>query len=302
MPTAGGPVNVTVTALDRFRNVATGYPGTVHFMSSDGQAMLPDDATLTAGTGTFAVTLKTAGLQSITATDTVTSSIVGSSSVTVAAAAASSLTVKAPDTVLAGDPFTFTVTAFDPFGNVANNPALAYTGTVTFTSTDPRMQLFDRFGIPLPQDDSNNFFYTFTPDDQGRVLLIGILRSFGPQVISGNDLDGQFGDTAFINVIGSSAPSGSGVALLVAPAPFAPTGTAPAEQASLTSQAAALSNLENLPAHFPDPNGEIHRLALARSEPGTAASFDPLGFALNSWSEGLAHGAVVDDLLQARIS
>ena len=55
--------------------MATGYTGTVHFTSSDAQAGLPANYTFTggdAGTHVFSVTLKTAGTQSITATDTVT--------------------------------------------------------------------------------------------------------------------------------------------------------------------------------------------------------------------------------------
>ena len=73
--TAGAAHNVTVTAEDAYGNVATGYTGTVHFTSSDAQAGLPANYTFTggdAGTHVFSVTLKTAGTQSITATDTVT--------------------------------------------------------------------------------------------------------------------------------------------------------------------------------------------------------------------------------------
>ncbi len=50
-------------------------PGTAHFTSSDIQAVLPANYTFTgvdAGVHVFSVTLKTAGSQSITATDTVT--------------------------------------------------------------------------------------------------------------------------------------------------------------------------------------------------------------------------------------
>ena len=75
--------NVTVTAQDAFGNVATGYTGTVHFTSSDAQAVLPANYTFTggdAGTHVFSVTLKTAGTQSITATDTVTGTITGTQS------------------------------------------------------------------------------------------------------------------------------------------------------------------------------------------------------------------------------
>ena len=65
---------------DAFGNVATGYTGTVHFTSSDGAATLPADYTFTGGDNgvhTLSVTLKTAGSQTVTATDTVTGSITG---------------------------------------------------------------------------------------------------------------------------------------------------------------------------------------------------------------------------------
>src|SRR5205085_987404 len=66
--TAGAPGSVTVTAFDAFGNVATGYLGTVAFTSSDSQAVLPAPAGFTsadAGSRPFAVTLKTAGVQSV---------------------------------------------------------------------------------------------------------------------------------------------------------------------------------------------------------------------------------------------
>ena len=43
---AGNAFNFTVTALDPFNNMATGYGGTAHFTSGDGQAILPADGTL----------------------------------------------------------------------------------------------------------------------------------------------------------------------------------------------------------------------------------------------------------------
>jgi len=131
--TAGTAFTFTVTALDPFNNTATGYAGTVHFTSTDGQAVLPADSTLTNGTGTFSATLKTVGNQTLTATDTVTASITGTSgSVTVSAAAATHYAVSAPASAIAGTAFTFTVTALDAF----NNTATGYAGTVHFTSTD----------------------------------------------------------------------------------------------------------------------------------------------------------------------
>jgi hypothetical protein len=83
--TAGSSTTLTVTALDPFGNVATGYHGTVFFSSSDCQAVLPPNATLVSGTGTFAVTFNTPGCQSVSATDTINQAITGSAAVTVAA-------------------------------------------------------------------------------------------------------------------------------------------------------------------------------------------------------------------------
>src|SRR5260370_23031277 len=81
-------VTFTVNALDASNNVATGYSGTVHFTSTDSQAALPANSTLTNGTATFSATLKTIGSQTITATDSVTASIAGTSlSINISAAA-----------------------------------------------------------------------------------------------------------------------------------------------------------------------------------------------------------------------
>jgi hypothetical protein len=69
----GTPVAVTVTLVDAYGNVATGYTGTVHFSSSDAQAVLPANYTFSAadaGQHTFAVTFGTTGVQSLTVKDT----------------------------------------------------------------------------------------------------------------------------------------------------------------------------------------------------------------------------------------
>src|SRR5207237_1424210 len=130
---AGASHSFTVTALDAFNNTVTGYAGTVHFTSSDGVATLPANSTLTNGVGTFSATLKTAGTQSLTATDTVSGSITGTQSgITVNPAAATHYTVSAPASPTAGAGFSFTVTALDAL----NNTATGYAGTVHFTSSD----------------------------------------------------------------------------------------------------------------------------------------------------------------------
>src|SRR5262249_17323714 len=66
---AGTSARFTVTAQDGSGHKATGYAGTVRFTSSDQAAVLPANAHLTAGVGTFSVLLKTVGKQTITATD-----------------------------------------------------------------------------------------------------------------------------------------------------------------------------------------------------------------------------------------
>ncbi len=136
--TAGTAFNVTITALDASNRMTTNYAGTAHFTSTDGQAVLPSNSMLTNGMGTFSATLKTAGSQSITATDTVTASITGaSSSINVAAGTASHFSVAAPGTANVGVAFSMTVTALDTFGN----RAAIYTGAVHFTSTDAQAVL-----------------------------------------------------------------------------------------------------------------------------------------------------------------
>jgi hypothetical protein len=130
--TAGTPFNITVIALDASGAVVPTYPGTVHFTSSDAQAVLPANSTLTSGTGTFSVTLKTAGGQTIAATDTVTNSISGTSITISVSQPATHFSVTAPASATAGTAFNFTATALD----ASNNTATSYSGTVHFASTD----------------------------------------------------------------------------------------------------------------------------------------------------------------------
>jgi hypothetical protein len=70
-------------------------------------------------------------------------------------ASASAFVVSAPATVQSGVSFDVTVTAVDPY----NQLAVGYTGTVTFSTTDSDP------GVVLPAD------YSFTPDDGGMHLF-----------------------------------------------------------------------------------------------------------------------------------
>lgn len=81
---AGVAFNLTLTVVDAYGNVVTGYTGTVHFSSSDQQAGLPADYTFgsgDAGMHTFSVILQTPGTQTITITDTLTGSLTASTQV-----------------------------------------------------------------------------------------------------------------------------------------------------------------------------------------------------------------------------
>jgi hypothetical protein len=135
--TAGAAFSITVTALDSSNHPVTNYTGRVHFSSSDPAAGLPADYTFTTadqGQHTFpGVVLKTGGNQTVKAGDTFYASLTGTATVTVNAAVASRFLVGGfPSPATAGAPGTFTVTATDAYGN----PNPAYTGTVSFTSSD----------------------------------------------------------------------------------------------------------------------------------------------------------------------
>jgi hypothetical protein len=69
---AGSPVSITVTVVDAYNNVVTGYAGTVSFQSTDAAAALPSSYTFDGsddGTHTFQVTFWTPGVQTIEVSD-----------------------------------------------------------------------------------------------------------------------------------------------------------------------------------------------------------------------------------------
>jgi len=96
---------------------------------------------LTGGTGTFTLSLRSAGSQTITATDVAEPTITGTTGLITVAIEVARLTVAVPVargaatynfTFTAGAPLNFTVTALDGLGNVFPG----YAGKVGFTSTD----------------------------------------------------------------------------------------------------------------------------------------------------------------------
>jgi hypothetical protein len=246
--TAGVAQTITVTALNANGTVNTGYTGTVQFTSSDPQAVLPPNYTFTAadqGVHTFSATLKTAGTQSITATDTTTGSITGTESgIAVNPAAAASLSITGlPSSVKAGSAYTFTVTAYDPYGNTASG----YRGAVHFTSSDQKAK--------LPSN------YTFTSNDNGsHTFTNGVtFQTLGTQTLTATDTaTGTITGTATVQVVkkrtaqpatGSTPSAGAanasspqtGSATLISPLPAGSgTTTSPDADPSESSSVASL--------------------------------------------------------------
>ncbi|MGA7343575.1 MAG: Ig-like domain repeat protein, partial [Terracidiphilus sp.] len=135
----GGPepfytaFSFNIYAYDASGNLATSYNGTVAFTSSDPGFVNLGPVTLVNGVGSQTAVLKTAGTDSITATDTTNPSITGTGFFTIQPGVATHIGLAAPASTYAGSPISFTVTAYDLYGNVATS----YGGTVVFTSTDP---------------------------------------------------------------------------------------------------------------------------------------------------------------------
>jgi uncharacterized repeat protein (TIGR03803 family) len=172
--TAGSPFTELLAAEDAYGNLTPGYTGTVHFSSSDSQALLPANYSFTggdAGQHAFSITLKTAGTQSVIATDTVTGSLTATAGgIVVTPAAAAQLMASAPASVTHGVAFSVTLTVEDAYGNVVSG----YRGTVHFKSSDST--------ATLPAN------YTFTAADAGvHTFAKVILRRRGKQTLTITD-------------------------------------------------------------------------------------------------------------------
>jgi streptogramin lyase len=147
--TAGAANSFTLTVLDPYDNVATGYVGTVQFTSSDQQSTagtgLPNAYTFTTGDNgihIFSAALKTKGFQSITAQDMLISTINGTQPliyVTPARATHLVLLAQPPATIIPGRPFAIRVAAEDPFGNI--DPSFNKRVTVALATNPGRASL-----------------------------------------------------------------------------------------------------------------------------------------------------------------
>jgi hypothetical protein len=131
---AGDALPVRVAVFDQFGNSSTNYTGTVTLTSSDALASLPAPHTFGAsdnGAHDFSVRLGTLGADSVSSGDGTLSC--NGLSVTISAGPASQLSLAGiASAVIAGTAQSFTVSAFDAYGNAATD----YAGPVALSSTD----------------------------------------------------------------------------------------------------------------------------------------------------------------------
>lgn len=171
---AGNAFSLTLNVYDAYGNLASGYVGTIHFSSSDAQAVLPADYTFKSGDNgshnfNSGMVLKTAGSQNVTATDTVNSTLsANSGSILVTANSFSRLHISGPTVSITGQTFSVVVSATDAY----NNLVVGYNGTAQFSSSDTLAS--------LPAN------YTFNNSDNGVHTFINAvnLRTVGNQTIS----------------------------------------------------------------------------------------------------------------------
>lgn len=137
---AGSAATFTLQALDSTGAVVASYAGTATVTSSDGAASVPTSVVFNAGVATMSVTLRTAGSQTVTATDASSGGITGSATVTVNVSSNPATHYQLSGlggAVAAGTAKTVTVSALDASNNVAGT----YAGTGHLTSTDAQATL-----------------------------------------------------------------------------------------------------------------------------------------------------------------
>ncbi len=171
----GQQYGLTVTALDAYNNIATGYAGTLQITSKDAAAILPPNFTFTAansGVATLPVTLMTGDTGVwVKATDTVAGFSKSITGVTVIAHGLSGFEVTglAPS-IEAGTTQNVTLTALDIAGGVFDD----YLGTISVTTSDP-------LGV-VPGS------ITMTSADAGSRQISVTLKTAGPQTLTITDI------------------------------------------------------------------------------------------------------------------
>ncbi len=230
---AGMARMAAVRAIDNFNNTVTAYRGVVHFSSSDAHAQLPSDygfAAADAGTKSFGLVLTTVGEQNVVVADTSNPNWSGVQNDILVLSGASTLQVLCPNNVVAGVPFSVTITAADAYSNLDPN----YTGTVHFAAADAQ--------ATMPAD------VTVSPSDNGSVTVSGfILRTATTnQTITASDIVVPSRDGLHTGIVVS--PAAASVLHLAAPT----TATAGAQ---LTVTAGAYDIYNNL---VPTYAGTVH--------------------------------------------
>lgn len=271
---AGKPHTFTVTALDPYGNVDTNYAGSVVFSSSDPQAGLPGTYSFVAsdaGVHSFTGTLKTAGRQSITATDSANSSVTGSqTNIQVFPGVLDHLLVQGyPSPTTSGESHSFTVTAQDPYGNTTRG----FRGTVKFRSSDA--------AAVLPAA------YTYTAADAGVHTFTATFNTVGSQSL-----------TAYLNTRVRGTQSG----IEVYPPPSANVFRANSHLglggSAGSSPAAAAASVPVLSGNDSRPHGQHaqpgNHLAMAKQVPLRSPSHEEWKSAIDwlmSWSGHSGTGA-----------
>jgi hypothetical protein len=208
---AGAATSTDVAVLDTFGNAVRSFAGTISFTSTDAQASLPTSFTFgpaDAGRHTFPVTLKTSGLQTVTASDAAHSlSGTGGFSVSPAAATVCSV-LDLPASAAAGAQLGLRVAVKDAFGNAATG----YAGTITLSSNDARAVLSG----PA----------TFSAPDNGTRAFSAQFRTAGSETIAASDAASSISCQALVSILpgaplfavtfpGAEAWAGTGVVATV---------------------------------------------------------------------------------------
>jgi Bacterial Ig domain len=267
------PQNLTVTAVDAFGNITPSYRGTVTFSSTDRGATLPQNYTFTSadeGVHEFSrgVTLKTAGSQTITATDLAFSAITGSQTIAVRPGPAVRLYVSGLLSAPPGATQTVTVTAAD----AANNVATGYTGTIAFTSTDR--------AAGLPAD------YTFTSSDAGvHTFTNGVtLNTVGAQKVTVTDTAHRsISGVENVDVASSRFSASSGTLIEGQPGSVA---TRDYDASDTISESGALPPGVSFAASIPGDgsSGEGEGVFSGTPEPGSAGTY-PVTLTVHDFSD-----------------
>lgn len=189
--TAGTVSAVTITSADLYGN-PTKFFGTANLSKTDSKAVMPATAAVTNGTGSFQVEFRTAGNQSVSASELGGATGTTPNTLVVADAATRFGISAIPPSVTTGDDLTVSVAAFDRFDNTATG----FNGPVTVSSTDPNAALLPAPGTVLPQP---------VPLTAGVGQYTFEFRTVGAHSVSVAGPSGTTGDTKSTTVVGGPA-------------------------------------------------------------------------------------------------